>query len=114
MYLFIDGQLAINLGGIHGANGSELDVSDLGLIAGTDYQLDLFYAERQGKTGDILLTTSLGAAPTELSCAPSTRAASRKEAEFEEVVDRGFVELLRPFSVVVGQWARRHCDISSR
>jgi fibro-slime domain-containing protein len=59
MYVFINGALAINLGGIHGANGSELDISGLGLTVGNEYPLDLFYAERQGKTGDILISTTL-------------------------------------------------------
>lgn len=66
LYVFIAGDLAINLGGIHGANGLELDVSGLGLVAGDEYPLDLFYAERAGKTGDLLISTSLVLRPAEI------------------------------------------------
>jgi fibro-slime domain-containing protein len=61
MYVFINNELAINLGGIHGADnsGSALDLSGLGLTVGNEYPLDLFYAERWGKTGDILIVTPL-------------------------------------------------------
>lgn len=59
LYVFIDSNLVIDLGGIHGAVGNELDLSALGLNTGQEYTLSLFYAERAGKTGDLLLSTSL-------------------------------------------------------
>jgi len=57
-YVFIDKKLVIDLGGTHAAMGQELDVESLGLTVGQDYAIDIFYAERMGKTGDLLLTTT--------------------------------------------------------
>jgi fibro-slime domain-containing protein len=59
LYIFIGGNLAVNLGGIHAASTLDLDLAGLGLTPGNDYNFDLFYAERAGKTGELLLNTSL-------------------------------------------------------
>ena len=59
LYLFIDDKLAIDLGGTHSAIVRDLDLDTLSLTAGRAYRLDLFYAERRGATGDLLLKTSL-------------------------------------------------------
>ncbi len=63
LYVFIDKKLAIDLGGTHVAEGKEISTDELGLVLGRDYQLDLFYAERMGARGDLLITTSFELRP---------------------------------------------------
>ena len=46
LFAFIDKKLAINLGGIHGAQTQTVSLDDLGLQAGGMYALDIFGAER--------------------------------------------------------------------
>ncbi|HKQ68879.1 MAG TPA: fibro-slime domain-containing protein [Polyangiaceae bacterium] len=63
IFVYVDKKLIINLGGYHGATGAEIDVGVLELAPGNDYPLDVFYAERKGKTGELLITTSLDLRP---------------------------------------------------
>ena len=63
LYVFIDKKLAIDLGGTHVAEGKEISTDALGLVVGRDYDLDLFYAERMGARGDLLITTSFELRP---------------------------------------------------
>jgi len=50
VFVFINGHLAINLGGIHIAEMGSVDLdsraSELGITPGRDYQMDVFYADR--------------------------------------------------------------------
>lgn len=59
LYAFVGGNLVINLGGQHIAEEATFDVTALGLTIGVDYPLDVFYAERAGRTGDLLVATSI-------------------------------------------------------
>ncbi len=59
VYVFIDGQLVIDLGGTHGVKSAKVSIDDLGLNVGQQYALDLFYAERLGATADLLIKTDL-------------------------------------------------------
>jgi fibro-slime domain-containing protein len=59
LYAFVRGNLVINLGGQHIAEEATFDVTALGLTVGVDYPLDVFYAERAGRTGDLLVATSI-------------------------------------------------------
>ncbi len=58
LYLFIDGQLAIDLGGKHVSLGAEIDLDTLGVSLGDEHRIDLFYADRGGATTDLMLTTN--------------------------------------------------------
>jgi len=59
LYVFVNNQLAIDLGGTHVASTADLALSSLGLSVGETYALDIFYAERLGATGALTLQTDL-------------------------------------------------------
>lgn len=63
VWVYINGQLVVDLGGVHGqASGSvNLDdaAADLGLEAGADYELVLFFAERHTTESNFRLETTL-------------------------------------------------------
>jgi len=63
LYVFVDNQLVIDLGGTHAAQTAEIALSSLGLTTGAVYALDLFYAERLGATGAFSLRTDLVLTP---------------------------------------------------
>ena len=63
VWVFVDGQLVLDLGGIHGpVNGSftlgEIG-SSLGLVNGETYTLSFFYCERQHNASTIRVTTNI-------------------------------------------------------
>jgi fibro-slime domain-containing protein len=60
VYVFINRQLVINLGGVHSAEPAMVEVDTLGLNVGSDYPLDFFSAERHVTGSNILFQTTLG------------------------------------------------------
>ncbi len=58
LWLFINGQLAIDLGGIHAGVTGSVDLDTLGLTPGQTYSFDLFYAERDSEASVLELTTT--------------------------------------------------------
>jgi fibro-slime domain-containing protein len=60
VYVYINGKLVINLGGVHSPEPAAVQVDTLGLTVGSDYPLDFFSAERHVTGSNILFQTTLG------------------------------------------------------
>lgn len=46
VFVYLDGKLVIDLGGVHTAQDAEIKVADMGLTQGKSYRFDFFYCER--------------------------------------------------------------------
>jgi fibro-slime domain-containing protein len=63
LWVFINGHLAIDLGGLHPPASARVDLDEarerLGITVGNDYRLDLFHAERHSANSNFRLDTTL-------------------------------------------------------
>ena len=59
VWVFINGYLVIDLGGIHGATEQNIDISRLDLEDGDTYTLDFFFAERHRTQSNFRFQTNL-------------------------------------------------------
>ncbi len=59
VWVFIDGQLVIDLGGVHSSKSQYVDLSRLGLVDGETYTIDFFFAERHRTQSNFRIETSL-------------------------------------------------------
>ena len=59
LWVYINNQLAIDLGGVHGALSDSVDLDTLGLTPGQTYDFDLFFAERHTSDSNFFVETSI-------------------------------------------------------
>lgn len=59
LWVFINKQLVIDLGGVHAAESAALNLDTLGLTAGNNYDFDFFFAERHTTESHLMLETSI-------------------------------------------------------
>lgn len=63
LFTFINGRLAINLGGVHGAQSQTVDLdamaAELGITVGNTYPLDFFFAERHTSESNFRIDTTI-------------------------------------------------------
>ncbi|XYI01764.1 fibro-slime domain-containing protein [Sorangium sp. So ce1128] len=64
LFTFINGRLAIDLGGVHGPESETVDLDamaqELGITPGNTYTLDFFFAERHTSESNFRIDTSIG------------------------------------------------------
>ncbi len=59
VWVFINGELVIDIGGVHAAVEQFIDLTRLGLTSGQTYQLDFFFAERHRTQSNFRIVTNL-------------------------------------------------------
>jgi len=59
VWVYIDGELVIDLGGVHAATEQYVDLDRLGLTDGETYTLDFFFAERHRTQSNFRIATTL-------------------------------------------------------
>jgi fibro-slime domain-containing protein len=63
LWTFINGHLAIDLGGVHAAESQSIDLDTqataLGIVKGNEYPLDIFTAERHTTQSDVRIDTDI-------------------------------------------------------
>lgn len=59
VWLYLNGKLAVDLGGIHVAETASVDLDTLGLQEGKTYPFDFFFCERRTIASHMLITTSM-------------------------------------------------------
>jgi len=66
VWVYINGQLVIDLGGVHAATHQYVDLTRLGLTDGETYTLDFFFAERHRTQSNFRVVTTLALESVEL------------------------------------------------
>lgn len=64
LWVFINDQLVVDLGGVHSAISGSVDLDTLGLTVGNNYSFDLFFAERHRSASSFRIDTSIQLEPT--------------------------------------------------
>ena len=59
LFVFINGQRVIDLGGVHSAQTASVNLDTLGLTIGDTYMFDLFFAERHTTQSNFKMETSI-------------------------------------------------------
>jgi fibro-slime domain-containing protein len=74
IWVFINNQLVIDLGGVHGAASASVNLDTLGLVANQNYGISIFFAERHTSESNFRIETSLEIRPPDQIPEPSTYA----------------------------------------
>jgi fibro-slime domain-containing protein len=59
VWVFINNQLVIDLGGVHGASSASVNLNTLGLSAGNNYHMAVFFAERHTTESNFRIDTNI-------------------------------------------------------
>ncbi len=59
LWVYIDGKLCMDLGGVHGAASGSCNLDTLGLTVGEDYAFKLFFAERHTSESNFRVDTTI-------------------------------------------------------
>lgn len=59
LWVFINDQLVVDIGGVHSAASGSVDLDTLGLAMGNTYSFDLFFAERHRTASNFNIDTSI-------------------------------------------------------
>ncbi|MDP9000586.1 MAG: fibro-slime domain-containing protein [Myxococcota bacterium] len=59
VFVYINGKIVIDLGGVHAREPLSVQIDSLGLVRGQQYPLDLFNAERHTQESNLSFTTTL-------------------------------------------------------
>lgn len=59
LWVYINNQLVIDLGGVHGASSKTISLDSLSLTLGNTYDFDLFFAERHTTQSNFTMQTSI-------------------------------------------------------
>lgn len=59
LWIFVDGKMALDLGGLHQALKGTINFDTLGLTAGNTYAMDIFHAERQTDDSNFRVQTNI-------------------------------------------------------
>jgi fibro-slime domain-containing protein len=59
LWIFVDGKLALDLGGLHPAKEGKIVFDSLGLVKGKTYKMDIFHAERHLNESNFWIRTNI-------------------------------------------------------
>ena len=66
LWMFVDGKLVIDLGGLHPARSAEFKMDTLGPVSGSEHTMDIFHAERHTNQSTFRIDTNIGSMPTSI------------------------------------------------